>query len=140
MGDERLGSGDQHDVEGRPHAGLVGLVLAALEHGLVRGQHGALQELHDAAPPRVGRPPLEQLDLAPRALERAPHGVDRHRRCDLARGVPTHAIGDDEEAVRRLHVGRVFVVLSHDADVCNEPGFECHTRGFVLGSGRHQSP
>jgi hypothetical protein len=31
-------------------------------------------------------------------------------------------------------------VLAHDADVGHEPGFERHARGFVLGSGRHQSP
>jgi hypothetical protein len=64
-------------------------------------------------------------------LEGLAYGVDRHRRRDLTGGVAAHAVRDDEEAVGRLHVGRVFVVLAYDPDVGNEPGFERHARGFV---------
>ncbi len=140
VGDERLRAGDQHDIERRAHALLVGLGLAALEHGLMGLEHGVLQQLDQAAAAGIRRRALERVDLRLRGLERGAHGLDGHRGCDLAGGVAAHAIGHDEEALGGLHERGVLVVIANDSDVRDEPRFERHAGGLVCSFGRHHLP
>ena len=75
------------------------LGLAALEDGLVRREHRVLEQLDEAAAP-VSVGAFLNASISGRAASSVVlHGLDGHRRCDLAGGMAAHAVGDDEEAL-----------------------------------------
>src|SRR5439155_9626453 len=87
-------------------------------------EHAAVREVDRGAQPvRVVREiridPIRPrpLALARRALDEPDHRLDREPRCDLARVVPAHPVGDDEEAERFVAGEGVFVAFADATDV-----------------------
>ena len=136
VGDEGLAAGHQHNVERGAHAGLVGLLAAALVDRLVGGQHRALQQLHQRLAGVVGGTHHERVDQADRRVERLRDGLDRHRAGDLAGRVAAHAVGHDEEPARRIHVHRVLVVIANDPNVGEHHRLELHAWSLVMAAFR----
>src|SRR5680860_499920 len=61
---------------------------------------------------------------------KADHLADRDRARDVARSVPAHAVGDDEQV--RTGIPRVLVHLSHKSDVRAGGKAQCDLQGDLL--------
>ena len=118
--DEPLLPEDEQRRERRAHAAL-GLVLRGFFVDLrACALHGVLAQGDDVLGRDLVRARcavdvvVEELFLA---LDLVVHGAHGDRARDLARGVPAHAVGDDEERELLVDEKVVLVVLAHLPDV-----------------------
>ena len=111
------GAGDEQHGGGGAHAALVGLGLRARVDRAARGLHGVLEHLEDLVRLHarvVDAIAIEQVALVVHRVADLVHG---DRRGDLAGGVPSHAIGDQEQPQLLVDEEVVLVELALAADI-----------------------
>jgi hypothetical protein len=118
--DEALLAEDEDRAERRPHAALGGIALGLVVDLRAGALDGVLAEGDDVFHRdlvRAGRARDVVFDerlLAPHLLVDGAHGDGAG---DLARGVPAHAVGDDEERELLVDEEVVLVVVANLAHV-----------------------
>ena len=103
--------GEVRGDDRRPHS-RVGFVLLRRREDALVGQQGRAAQ---AGPPAAAGAAPARAEA--RRAERLADRVDAELAGDLARGVPAHPVGDDEEVVILEDRVRVLVVLSLEARV-----------------------
>ena len=117
----------QQGRDGGPHAALVRLLLAPLEDGGAGRLDRLLEQRQDLLRCRTGASPLAKPSSSSLlGLDRVAKLVDGDVRGDLARGVPAHAVGDDEERELLVDEEVVLVVLALSPDVGRGPEAQLH--------------
>ncbi len=107
--------GHQRGDDGGAHAGMLDAFLARLEHPPVGETESRAHAVGVVREERVHAERPGELLVVVRPADEGVDALERHLGRDLAGVVPSHAVGDQEEAEPRVVAEPVFVHFAHPA-------------------------